>query len=238
MPIKAKPTNNTPSIEPGMYPARCFEVIHLGTVYSEKWGKFRDEVRIGFELPTEMVVFDEAKGEQPRSISKKYTLSMYEKANLRMDIESWLGKSLPDDQADDFDILDLVGQTCMINIVHSEDGKYANIRSVNPLPKGTTIADAMNPPKLYDYDANFDPTPHDKFPDFIADRITESSEYKERIDQLMGADEDKKHQAEANQAEELPVKGKVITSSKDAPDIHQPGVETDHDPFSPKKEEA
>lgn len=44
------------------------------------------------ELPTELRVFSEKKGEQPLVIDKEYTLSMAEKSNLRKDLKLWRGK--------------------------------------------------------------------------------------------------------------------------------------------------
>ena len=70
----------------GTHIARCYSMIHIGTVEWEYNGeqKFSNKVRLTFELPNEMREFS---GEQkPMVISKEYTLTMHEKSNLRKDI--------------------------------------------------------------------------------------------------------------------------------------------------------
>ena len=88
----------------GNFPARCYKIIHYGTIPTSYMGesKMTNTIRVDFELPTEMRVFDEEKGEQPLSISKEYTLSMNEKANLCRDLESWRGKKFTDEEAVNF----------------------------------------------------------------------------------------------------------------------------------------
>ena len=141
MPITA--TNTQTQREPipaGNYIARCYQMIEIGTVKETILGKDRisPKVRIGWELPTELKVFKEENGEQPCVISKEYTLSMAEKANLRIALKSWRGKDFTEDEAKSFDITKLLGVPCMINIIHkpSKDGLkiYEEISGITPLP--------------------------------------------------------------------------------------------------------
>src|SRR5688500_13440346 len=107
-------------IPAGNYVARCYQMIEIGTVKENIMGdeKTLHKVRIGWELPTELKVFNPEKGEQPLVISKEYTLSMNEKSNLRKDLKSWRGKDFTEDEARKFDITALVGVPCMLNIIH------------------------------------------------------------------------------------------------------------------------
>jgi hypothetical protein len=57
---------------------------------------------ITWELPTELEVFHEEKGEEPYVVSKTYTLSMHEKATLRRDLESWRGQGFTEKEAEAF----------------------------------------------------------------------------------------------------------------------------------------
>jgi hypothetical protein len=66
------------------------------------------KIRLTFELPTELKVFDEEKGEQPTVLGKKYTLSLSEKAFLRKDLESRRGKQFTEEEMKGFDIAKLV----------------------------------------------------------------------------------------------------------------------------------
>src|SRR6476646_4032953 len=107
-------------IPAGNYIARCYQMIEIGTVDEFVMGKpvRAKKVRIGWELPTELKVLREEKGEQPLVISKEYTLSMNEKANLRKDLKSWRGRDFTEDELRAFDITNLLGVPCMLNIIH------------------------------------------------------------------------------------------------------------------------
>ena len=163
----------------GSYPARCYQIIDLGT--TEQGGNYpgkKRKVQFLFELPTELAVFDEAKGSQPYYVRSIYTLSMNEKALLRRDLSAWLGKKLTDAEAAKLDIFKMLGKTCMVNIAHvtKAENTYANIISFAPLMKGYECPAAINEAFTYT------PTAHDqevfsKLPEFIQDKIKESDEY-------------------------------------------------------------
>ena len=87
-----------------------------------RFGKQVNKVRITWELPTELKVFNPDKGEQPQAISKEFTLSMHEKSSLRAFLTSWRGKGFTEDEAKAFDVTKLLGVPCMLSIVH-EPGK-------------------------------------------------------------------------------------------------------------------
>src|SRR6185312_6528886 len=56
--------------------------------------------------------------------------------NLRHALESWRGKKFNDAEAEEFDIASVLGKPCQIQVMHTEDGKYANIENILPAPKG------------------------------------------------------------------------------------------------------
>ena len=102
-------SNGGTSHEPipsGSYPARCYSMIHLGTIEENILGTVKklNKVRITWELPTELKVFKEENGEQPHVISKEFTLSLHEKATLRNFLKNWRGKDFTEDEAKAFDI--------------------------------------------------------------------------------------------------------------------------------------
>lgn len=189
MPIIAQSNGNAPRelVPAGNHIGRCFQMIQIGTVEEEILGTKKElhKVRIGWELPGEMRVFDEEKGEQPMMISKEYTLSMHEKATLRKDLESWRGKGFTEDEARGFDITRLISVPCMINVIHvqSKSGnEYAKISSISPMIKGMEC-----PPQINDrFELSFSAWSNDKFeslPDFIKDKIKLSKEYKDMTNQ-------------------------------------------------------
>lgn len=179
-------TNSGVTREPipaGNYLARCYQMIEIGTVTETVMNKTvtARKVRIGWELPTELKVFKEEKGEQPLVISKEYTLSMNEKSNLRKDLKSWRGKDFTEDEAKSFDITKLLGAACMLNITHkaskSDASKvYDQISAITPLPKGVKCDPQINPNFVLSYD-NFDNNIFDKLPDFIKTKMQSSAEF-------------------------------------------------------------
>lgn len=171
-------------IPAGNYIARCYSMVHIGTVDEDIIGETKtlNKCRITWELPGETRVFDQAKGEQPLVISKEYTLSMHEKSNLRRDLESWRGKSFTDEQAKMFDITKLLGVPCMLNIIHKTPNKggnaYAIISNISSLPKGFNCPPQINPTFEWNFEDKFDQIALEAFPDFIKDKIKSSAEYK------------------------------------------------------------
>lgn len=170
-------------IPAGNYVARCYQMIEIGTVDEFVMGKevTAKKVRIGWELPTELKVFKEEKGEQPLVISKEYTLSMNEKANLRKDLKAWRGKDFTEDEAKSFDITKLVGVPCMLNIIHKPKvsdptSYYEQIAGITPMPKGMKAPAQINPTFVLSYDS-FDQEKFDSLPDFIKTKMQSSLEY-------------------------------------------------------------
>jgi len=178
-------------IQAGTHIARCYSMVHLGTVQWEYLGevKHTDKVRLTFELPFETKVFNEDKGEQPMVISKEYTLSLHEKANLRNDLENWRGKSFTEEEVKAFDISKLIGVPCSVSIVHkvAKNGNtYANIGALTSLPKGTTCPAQVNESFEFNFDDKFDTNFIEDAPEFIKDVIKSTPEYAKCMDGLNG----------------------------------------------------
>lgn len=178
-------TNSAQTFAPvpaGTYAARCYSMIHIGTVTEDYMGESKElnKVRITWELPTELKVFKEENGEQPYSVSKEFTLSMHEKANLRKFLESWRGKGFTDEEVKSFDVAKLLGKSCLISIIHktSKQGNpYAVISSCSTLPKGMICPDQINPSFEFSWE-NFDQDKFDNLPDWLKDKMKTSNQYK------------------------------------------------------------
>ena len=189
--ITAKRGATREPVPAGTYPARLYKIIHYGTIPDTYMGqqKLTNKIRFDWELPTEMRVFDPDKGEQPLSISKEYTLSMNENANLCKDIESWEGKKFTlDEEAEAYDLTELIGRDCMINVAHKvaagSGNTYAYIASISPMPKGMECPLPINPPFIWDYDANFDDSILEGMHDFFKDKIKSSAEYQAKMEPI------------------------------------------------------
>lgn len=180
-------TNNGGStrepLEAGMYVARCFQMIHIGTVKEDFQGeeKVLNKCRIVFELPTEKRQFKEGEEEKPYTIGKDFTLSMHEKSGLRKFLSSWRGKSFSEEEAKSFDITRLLGVACMLSIIHkpSKDGTrvYEEISAIAMPMKNYPIPDQINPSQELSY-GSFDWDLYNSLPDFIKEKIKLSAEFK------------------------------------------------------------
>jgi hypothetical protein len=170
-------------IPAGNYVARCYSMIHIGTVETDYMGEttLQNKCNITWELPEEKRVFKEENGEQPMVISQEFTLSMADKANLRKILESWRGKGFTEDEAKSFDITKLLGIPCMLSIIHKVSKKgseYAMISSIAAMPKGMKCPDQINPSFIFNFEDNFNEKALESFPDFIKDKIKSSLEFK------------------------------------------------------------
>lgn len=142
----------------GLFMAICYRVIDLGTQKTqwqgkEKWSR---KVLIQWELhgeddAGEPLTTDEG---APLSVSKRYTLSLGENAQLRADLKSWRGRDFTPDELAGFDIGKLIGAPCMVNVAHDQkDGNtYTNVASVTPVPRALkdTVPAPVNMPLMFD----------------------------------------------------------------------------------------
>src|SRR5215469_5892089 len=148
MPVLPKPTERQYTLVPaGNHVGICFQVVDLGTQVEEYQGSksTRRKVRIAWELPEEKM-----DDQRPFMISQKYTWSMQENAKLRAVLESWRGVPFKESDFDDktgFDIKQVLGKACMINIVHvvSKNGRtYSNITAVTRPHKSIKVPPLFN----------------------------------------------------------------------------------------------
>lgn len=179
---KSNGTNEREVIPEGMYLARCYRMIHIGTIPDNFQGKAKttNKVRIGWELPTELRQFGE-KGWLPLVIDQTYTLSLGEKANLRKMLKSWRGRDFTEEEAENFDVAKLLGVQCMLNITHrvGKDSKtYAEISAVTPVPKGTDVPTQINPTFELNYGDSWSEEKFKSLPDFIKAQMVLSDEYR------------------------------------------------------------
>lgn len=162
-------------IPAGTHVARCYGIIDLGTQYSERFGNWGRKVQVQFELPNELM--DDGR---PLAISKKYTLSLNDKANLRKDLESWLGRGITEqEEKNGFALGSMLGAPCLLSIIHAESNSktYANIAGVMSVPKGTNVPEQSNPMVSYDVENGKDAV-FEKLPEWIRKTIDESREFK------------------------------------------------------------
>jgi len=206
----------------------CYALFDLGTHDSDYQGNVTEkrEVVLIFEIPSLRIEYekDGEKLEGPKVISKRYTWSMHEKANLRKDMETWRGKSFTDLEAADFDFEQLLGANCIIQVMHKEKSngdKYAKIGSITKTLKGMEKLNPENPKGFFTFIApyveNGEMNFADSMPEWVQNIIKESKEYKwiqdgndsspyDKIEDEFAENETEKAQAEteANEPDDLP----------------------------------
>lgn len=148
----------------GVHAAVCTRVIDLGLQLSPMYGKALHKIMIGFEISEKM------SDGRPFLISARYTLSLGIKATLRKDLESWRGRAFTKEELDGFDLAKVLGAPCMLNIVHSEDGKYSNIKSIIPMPRGMPAIKPVGE-LLYFSIADWDDAVFNKLSDKLREKI-------------------------------------------------------------------
>ena len=124
-----------------------------------------------------MEVFKEEKWPEPFVLSKEFTASLSDKGNLRPVLEARRWKSFTEEELKGFDITQVVGKPCMIQVIHNENW-YANIANVSSVPKGMECPAQINPTTIFTF-WEFDLEVFEWLHDFIKDKIKQSKEYKE-----------------------------------------------------------
>ena len=164
--------------EPGTYLARCIKVIDLGTQTNEYQGKTssRRQVVIMRELPTELIPEGDSAG-QPFVVSKFYTASLNEKANLRHDLVNWRGREFTIAELDGFELGNILGVPCLVTYTDTENGKR-KVTGVTAPPKGTTVPKQVNPSVMFSLEPEeFDPSIYEGLSDWFKETIAQSPEF-------------------------------------------------------------
>ena len=147
MPITVTASSSGQKSDPvpaGTHHAVCYGVVAVGTQPSQQFTP-RPKVVVAFEIPSERI---EIKGKDlPRGISKRYTLSLNDKATLRKDLQSWRGKPFTSAELAGFDVSKLIGANCLLSVLHQDraGATYANISSISALPKSMRSVAPENP---------------------------------------------------------------------------------------------
>lgn len=187
-----------PKAPAGTHIARCYQVIDLGhqkIVWNneEKW---QPKIMLSWELLGDEKMDDG----RPFSVSGRYTLSLSEKSALRPILESWRGRQFTKEEAEGFDVKNVLGAYCMINVVHNSvgDKTYANVAAVMALPKGATKPQASNANLYFNLDAG-DIT---ALPDWLQKVVKKSKEYSG--DKMHGLENSDVHEGVPGLDEEIP----------------------------------
>lgn len=176
-------------IPSGMYDAVCSDIYDLGIQHTS--GQFGDrdtlQVMVVWELP-ELTYTDAEGNEKPRQIRKTYTQSFSPKSNIRKDLESWRGKPFTEEELQGFDLDNVLGCGCQIQIMQekSNNGKtYSNIKNIVPLKRDQWA----EPSHKTSFVLKSDRLDEIEFlPEFVQNIIKDSTTYKQLAEMPFGDD--------------------------------------------------
>lgn len=161
----------------GTWPARCVQLVDLGTQQSTFEGQTRTarKVLVGFEVCDPEARRDDG---APFVVSKRFTLSLHEKSALRAFLQSWRGKPFTPEELRGFDLTTLLGVPCLLGVVNVEkDGRtYANISSCMRVPKNMPAPAGELEPAHFDL-SNPNWVQFELLPDRIRQQIEASPEF-------------------------------------------------------------
>ncbi len=180
IPLSASSTREL--VPTGLHLAICYDMGELGTSDDtfQNETKQRRKVWLGFEVCSETRQDNDGK-DYCLSIGSTYTASLGKKATLRAVLESWRNKPFTDEELARFDLKNVLGKPCMINVVHEAKtnggGTKAVIKTINPMIKGMPVPAQVNPTRLLEFE-DFDWTAFNALPEFLSKEIKRSDEFK------------------------------------------------------------
>lgn len=134
-------------LEAGTYPARCIQVVELGThdnIFDP--GKKKKDILLAFETMELMEPLDDGT-RLPFVLSITVTNSMHEMAKLREYLESWRNASFTEEELKTFSVSKVLGKPCLLGVELKKKGdkEFNNIKSISAPMKGMDIPEAVNP---------------------------------------------------------------------------------------------
>lgn len=174
MKVKDKAKAVLPPIPAGGYLAVCVGVYDLGEQYSEKFKNYSPKMTITFDIPAVTVEVDGK--QEPRQLSREFTISGKNNSKLRAFISSWNGVQYSDESFGDFDLCNQLGKPAMINVILNETGEYANIDTIMPLFPGLPVPTTDTPLQTWDMD-QWDDKAFEALPGWVQEKIKKSTQY-------------------------------------------------------------
>lgn len=172
--------SNQELIAVGNYPARVAQVLDLGLQARRPYqGKEKGPVNmlwVTYELVTEFMKDADGKEleDKPRWISEQMNLFSLDQENA-ISTKRISGIDAAGELNGDWGRV--VGMACTVQVVHSKDGKYANIGAVSPEMKGMSTPELANDARVFDMDEP-DLEVFNELPEFLQKKMTGNIEFK------------------------------------------------------------
>lgn len=204
--------------------ARCYSVIHIGTIPVIINGVQKgesDKIQISWEMPKLLAIFDEDKGPQPFVVGLELSLSTNKESNLSKLISQWRGRPFSAEEQKGFDPSIMIGKKCMIQFLHKRKKKFATqqiaevtnentileFNSIMQLPKEIECPAQINESYVWDWEPimegkkTFDKEHFEKMPKWLQDKVKTSAEFKKFGAQYFVADSGDEQSQPAAQAQ-------------------------------------
>ena len=176
--VKESGGGNFKQAPTGSHVGRCIKIIDLGTQANDAYPENgpKHQFLMMWELPNE--TFDVEGLQKPYTVSKFYTASLHEKANLRHDLEAWRGREFTSDELAGFDLKNVLTKPCMLSIVE-KNGK-SKVGAVSALPKGMDCPPQFNEEVFFSLE-EYNQAQFDALPEGIQKIIMKSPEYERAV---------------------------------------------------------
>jgi len=180
--------------------ARCYSLIHIGTIPNVYKGVRKgmvEKIFITFELPKLKAVFSEERGEEPFAVSLELTLSTNDNSNFSALISSWRGIPFTaEEKKNGFDPTKMLGKKALVNIGHKPKADFKGqtldritnqnsrlvLNAIAACPKEMDVPEMINKRQLWDWDEiaekGFDQEKFEEIPEFLRNKMIESEEYR------------------------------------------------------------
>jgi len=119
-------------IPAGVFRAVCCNIYNLG-IQPGYQGKETHKIVLAWEIE-ERKTEGEWAGKR-FMVTKTYTASLNEKATLRKDLESWRGTPFNAEQLAGFDLENIYGKPCLVNLMHQRtkaDKQWTAVAAIMP----------------------------------------------------------------------------------------------------------
>lgn len=134
-----------PECPAGQWVGVCVDVVYRGMQPNKFEPSKPDQPKISIHMMLDAYEAEDSDTPARRTDGKRFVLSawftrsMHEKATLRKTLAGWRGKDFDEEQAETFNLNNLVGAFALVNVVHKakkDGGTKAVIEGITRLPRG------------------------------------------------------------------------------------------------------
>ena len=152
----------------GTVMGRCYSVVDIGTQPEGLYGP-KHQCVISWESSELM------EDGRPFALSKFYTVSLNEKANLYHDLVSWRGKDFTPEELSAFNVQAVLGAPALLTVIHDGNGK-ARLAGVAKAMKGVAVPEPVNATCLFSFEDDLQSIPGN-MPDWLQQRVMAANEW-------------------------------------------------------------